>query len=196
MKRKRTQQRQLDTKQQVRIRKRIRLQLSSEPQLMDAVSNQNLRHVAQLIANGADVNTRDACHDTPLALAAWSGQVEVLQLLLRAGASTSINHRDRDEGIIPLHAAVIVCREWESTAPDNVFHLIAAGADPNIPDRDGWTPLHSCAFYRLPQLIPALLAAGADPTRRDRRGRSPADIAQAKGFSDIESLLSAPSDIP
>lgn len=192
MKRRRTKQRQLDAERQKRIRSRIRLLLTPEQQLLEAVWNRQLRHLQRLIADGADVNTRDADHHTPLALAARSKQTEALQLLLRAGAATDINHRDREEGITPLHAAVIVCRDIEAAAPDNVFHLLAAGADPNIPDHDGWTPLHSCAFYRLPQLVPALLAAGAAPTRRDRRGFSPADIASEKGFTDIAALLSAP----
>ena len=67
--------------------------------------------------------------------------------------------------------------------------LVEAGADVNIPDRNGWTPLHSCAFYHLPQLIPALLAAGADAARRNSQGLTPADMAREKGFSDITELL-------
>lgn len=190
MKRKRTKASQPDTNRRKRIRNSIRLLLSPEHQLLEAVRNQKLGHLEHLIANGADVNTRDDLHYTPLALAAWSGRCDVLQVLLQAGATAAINQRDREEGITPLHAAVIVCRDWESASPDNVFHLLAAGADPNIPDRDGWTPLHSCAFYHLPQLIPALLAAGADPTQRDNWEHTPADIATERGFADITVLLS------
>lgn len=190
MKRKRTKASQPDTKRRKRIRNSIRLLLSPEQQLLEAVRNQKLGHLEHLIANGADVNTRDDLHYTPLALAAWSGRSDVLQVLLQAGATAAINQRDREEGITPLHAAVIVCRDLESASPDNVFHLLAAGADPNSPDRDGWTPLHSCAFYHLPQLIPALLAAGADPTQRDNWEHTPADIAAERGFADITVLLS------
>ncbi len=190
MKRKRTKVRQPDTERRNRIRRSIRVLLSPEQQLSEAVSNHKLSHLKQLIAQGVDVNTSDNNHYTPLALAAWSGQPDTLLALLQAGAAAGIDHRDREEGVTPLHAAVIVCREYESAPPDNVFRLIAAGADPNIPDRDGWTPLHSCAFYHLPQLIPALLAAGADPTKRDYQAHTPADIAEKKGFSDIVTLLS------
>ncbi len=190
MKRKRTKASQPDTKRRKRIRNSIRLLLSPEQQLLEAVRNQKLGHLEHLLANGADVNTRDDLHYTPLALAAWSGRSDVLQVLLQAGATAAINQRDREEGITPLHAAVIVCRDLESASPDNVFHLLAAGADPNSPDRDGWTPLHSCAFYHLPQLIPALLAAGADPTQRDNWEHTPADIAAERGFADITVLLS------
>ncbi len=190
MKRKRAKASQPDTKRRKRIRNSIRLLLSPEQQLLEAVRKQKLGHLEHLIANGADVNTRDDLHYTPLALAAWSGRSDVLQVLLQAGATAAINQRDREEGITPVHAAVIVCRDLESASPDNVFHLLAAGADPNSPDRDGWTPLHSCAFYHLPQLIPALLAAGADPTQRDNWEHTPADIAAERGFADITVLLS------
>lgn len=196
MKRKRTRARQPDTRRQKRIRRSIRLLLSPEQQLLEAVRNQKPGHLERLTARCADVNTRDDYHYTPLALAAWSGQSDVLQVLLQAGAADSINQRDTEEGVTPLHAAVIVCRDLESAAPDNVFHLLAAGADANIPDRDGWTPLHSCAFYHLPQLIPALLAAGADSTRRDHWGNTPADIAKEKGFDDIVALLSGHATRP
>ncbi len=190
MNHKRTKARQPDTKRRKRIRNSIRRLLSPEQQLLEAVRNQKLGHLEHLIANGVDVNTQDDLHYTPLALAAWSGRSDVLQVLLQAGAAACINQRDREEGITPLHAAVIVCRDLESASPDNVFRLIAAGANPNIPDCDGWNPLHSCAFYHLPQLIPALLAAGADPTQRDNWEHTPADIAAGRGFADITVLLS------
>ena len=172
------------------LRRRIRILLSTEQQLAEAVWNGKTKHLSRLISAEADVNAADANGVTPLARAAWSGQTEALQLLLQAGAAAGINHRDKEEGITALHAAVIVCREIENYPPDNVFLLLSAGADPNIPDRDGWTPLHSCAFYRLPQLIPALLAAGADRNRQDNQGNTPADIARSKRYPDIHDLFS------
>ncbi len=39
--------------------------------------------------------------------------------------------------------------------------LLAAGADPNVPNDRGWTPLHQAAMRDLPVLVDQLLAAGA-----------------------------------
>lgn len=39
--------------------------------------------------------------------------------------------------------------------------LLAAGADPNVPNDRGWTPLHQAAMKDLPALVDRLIAAGA-----------------------------------
>ncbi|MFH0824055.1 MAG: ankyrin repeat domain-containing protein, partial [Pseudomonadota bacterium] len=54
--------------------------------LFDAASAGNVEIVKQLIASGADVNTRGFNDTSPLSFAAWSGRVEVMKLLLDAGA--------------------------------------------------------------------------------------------------------------
>ena len=57
--------------------------------------------------------------------------------------------------------------------------LIAAGADVNLADKDGWTPLSVAAFYGHPELIKLLLAAGADPAKEVGDG----DTAYAKAVA-------------
>ena len=178
------------------IRQKIRPMVTREHQLADAVCQHKLRHLKRMIDGGADINTTDRNGYTPLLYAAWAGDTEALDLLLQAGTAAGINHRDSEEGVTPLHAAVIICRDIEGASAENVFRLIAAGADANIPDRDGWTPLHSCAFYHLPHLIPALLSAGADPALRDMWGNTPGDIARSKSHTDIIPLLERAANAP
>ena len=54
---------------------------------------------------------------------------------------------------------------------DAVRLLVAAGADPDAQDKDGFTPLHMASGYMRIQAIAALLEAGADPELRDSSGR-------------------------
>ena len=61
---------------------------------------------------------------------------------------------------------------WTNVTVDRLGNLIADGADVNLKDRKGWTPLHSAARYSDdPAVTEALLDAGADAVRAGRTGR-------------------------
>ena len=154
-----------------------------------AVEYPDTRWLRLLLDDGLDVNCVNETGQTPLMLAAWKGHTEALSLLLEAGAAATIDRRDAEEGVTALHAAVIACRSKSTTCPKNVELLLAAGADVNLADRDGWTPLHSCAYYNLPQLVPLLLRAGAAPSRVEHRGLTPAEMAREKGHEAVARLL-------
>lgn len=59
--------------------------------------------------------------------------------------------------------------------------LLSLGFDPDVRDKDGWTPLHFAAAYGVTASASLLLAAGADPEPRTLAGKTPADIAAANG---------------
>lgn len=65
------------------------------------------------------------------------------------------------------------------------------GADPNllIYSSYKWSALHYAAQYGNYQVVQLLLKRGADKSAKDSYGRTPAQLAQNKGFSSISSLL-------
>lgn len=69
-----------------------------------------------------------------------------------------------------------------------VDRLLAAGADVNAKDQDGYTALHFGAMYNHTAVVKQLLAAGAAPDEQDRDGDTPDTVA---GDSELASYLSA-----
>jgi ankyrin repeat protein len=121
---------------------RVRQLLDEDPELVNERSTNlsplswasfgNQVDVArELIARGARMD------DGELLCAASVGHVEVGRLLLEHGAD--LNEIDHNAGCTALHAAAGMRYTHDSSA--FVSMLLAAGADPSIPTRDGRTAL-------------------------------------------------------
>ena len=68
--------------------------------------------------------------------------------------------------------------------------LIEAGADINVKQQAGATPLHSAAQNGNIDMLILLLEAGALVNVRMEGGKLPADLAREKGFIQIAEALS------
>ncbi|KAI0438289.1 hypothetical protein F4803DRAFT_103355 [Xylaria telfairii] len=108
--------------------------------LHEAAAYSNRGIVEVLLADGANVDARDACDMTPLHLMVWyrltrNNKVNeaILDTLVASGAD--INTKD-DTGSTPLHVACTHGDLHLATA------LLAHGADPDAKDADGQTPQH------------------------------------------------------
>ncbi|RYZ94186.1 MAG: ankyrin repeat domain-containing protein, partial [Sphingobacteriaceae bacterium] len=67
--------------------------------------------------------------------------------------------------------------------------LIESGAQVNIKQQAGVTPLHSAAQNGNVELLILLLEHGAEVNTRMEGGKLPADLAREKGYDDIAEIL-------
>ena len=120
---------------------------------------------------------------------------EGIQSCLSAGADPNI--QDPRSGATPLH---VVSGEYDMGVGQN-FHreclacvklLLAGGANPDIRDNEGQTPVHVASWddddVQVP-ILRALLEAGADPNVRTADGRTPLDMARQFGTPEQVQLL-------
>jgi ankyrin repeat protein len=134
---------------------------------------QLLRHDAMLV--------HDASSDgwAPLHLAAAFGGAQATALLLTHGAHVHRFSRNPMHNQ-PLHACIALSQDL-----DTARILIAQGADVNIEQAGGYTPLHQAAAAGLVELTRLLLEAGADPGCRCHQGKTPADYARERNHAAV-----------
>ncbi|MGC2398769.1 MAG: ankyrin repeat domain-containing protein [Acidobacteriaceae bacterium] len=120
-----------------------------------------------------------------LHLAAAFGGAEATSLLLTHGAHV---HRFSRNALHnqPLHACVALSRNVETARI-----LIDQGADVNMEQAGGYTPLHQAAAAGLAEMTRMLLEAGANPANRCHQGKTPADYARERQHEAIVQQLSA-----
>ncbi|MDT7870756.1 MAG: ankyrin repeat domain-containing protein [Thermoproteus sp.] len=72
---------------------------------------------------------------------------------------------------------------------ERVRELLKKGADPNVQDEYGDTPLRWAAFNGHVDVVELLLEHGADPTVKDKVGMTPLDLARKAGYDGVVSLI-------
>jgi uncharacterized protein len=111
---------------------------------------------------------------TALHFAAFFGRYEAAALLIDRGAEVDAFGRGWMTGTA-MHSAV------SRLHADVVRILLDAGANPNVRQSAGWTPLHAAAMNGDLTSVELLLASGADPTATNEEGRSVIDLADESG---------------
>ncbi|WP_161493781.1 ankyrin repeat domain-containing protein [Nitrosospira lacus] len=147
------------------------------------VSEADLNDVVQfLLEQGANVDARDDDGKTALMKAVTHGRILIMQTLLDAGAD--INAQEKG-GSTALRMAA-----WDDTKAPIVKILLARGADPNLADNVGQTPLILASASRNIDIVRALLDKGADANARDAKG-STALMGASRAETDAVELLRA-----
>ena len=130
----------------------------------------NLGLVKLLVERGADVNTQDKDHLTPLHLASYHRRLESVQLLLDLGANVNAKH---DSGQTSLHGAFFISPKYHPADHLVAQLLVKHGAEVNARDEFYETPLHLASRLGLFEGAWVLLKHGADLNAKNNEGKTP-----------------------
>ena len=181
--------RQVDT---VRLFWQLGADINAKDVLGETLLAQSLRirdePMAQmLIEVGASMKECDRYGNTALHYAAESRLGASISRLLEIGAP--INETN-DYGSTPLHVAIISeIADAMYRVSDIVHLLLDAGADVEMGDVGGRTPLHLAAQKVDEAGIEILLIRGANTKAEDSKGLLPLDYAAASGSLEVFSFL-------
>ncbi|XP_052567834.1 fibronectin type 3 and ankyrin repeat domains protein 1 isoform X3 [Peromyscus californicus insignis] len=171
-----------------------------------------------LVSNGTDVNLKNGSGKDSLMLACYAGHLDVVKYLRRHGASWDARdlggctalHWAADGGHCPVIDWMIkdgcevdvvdtgsgwtpLMRVSAVTGSQNVASLlIEAGADVNMRDKDGKTPLMIAVLNNHEQLVQLLLDKGADASVKNEVmfiGRSPLEKKDMHETRTLQSVI-------
>ena len=153
----------------------------SDTPLIRAVDHGHLDVASCLIDQGARVNHVGSRARTALHVACFDGKEELAQLLLERGADPALVDEDGETAVngACFHGRVGV-----------VGCLLRHGGSPiDLPDRLGYTPLHSAALEGYLEVVNLVIQAGADPTISQRDGTTPLTSARKYGDAACVAVL-------
>ena len=155
----------------------------------DAAMRGEVDEVRALLLNGADVNAAQGDGMTALHWAAESGNAELAEVLIFAGAN--LEARTRIGAFTPL---MVASRTLNSPVAET---LLEAGADVHAVTTTGETALHFAAASGASEVISALLRHGADVDAGEgTKGQTALMFAAAYNRVDaIRTLLAAGADL-
>ena len=105
-----------------------------------------------LLGQGLQVNGRDARGYTALHAAAYTGRLDIVQLLVENGAD--INDQNNDTRLSVLHAAAQTNNLAEAA------YLLANGARLDVADDGGFTPIMRATLKSYPEMVRLLRSYG------------------------------------
>ncbi|KAK2152522.1 hypothetical protein LSH36_326g04083 [Paralvinella palmiformis] len=131
--------------------------------------------------SGLHVNSQDHHGNTPLHIATQHGHCNIIELLLRHGAS--INTATCDSALTPIHLA---CKHPNFEV---LRCLVERDADVNIKESEGNRPLHYCCMMGNTKKATILLKHGAEVNVANKKGNTPLHEAVRWNFVPVVQLL-------
>ncbi len=145
--------------------------VSFKQETFSSALNHHYPRIARLfVTMGADPNGQNAFGQTILVSAAWNGDLNGAHALISMGANVNQIQEGTLSGMLPsgtaLHVAAYAGRI------EICKFLLEAGADVNVKNQKGATPLLVGLSRGTIACVPTLLAHGADVNSRDIQGRT------------------------
>jgi ankyrin repeat protein len=137
--------------------------------LIEAADTGDTEVVAYLVRHSASINQSDDAGRTALSLAAYRHYSDIVDFLLGHGADKEMRDKGGRTPLMNAIAAVFfspkgspgrATEEKEKLA--TVRSFLAHGAEVNVLDKEGWSPIALAAQNDAPEIVSALMNKGAD----------------------------------
>ena len=151
--------------------------------LVAALAGEHFRTADLLHRNGAHPRVRGNCEYAPLHAAVYSGNLEMVRILIEYDAD--VNARDVD-GWTPLYVA---SGSLYLQGGSIVRLLLEHGADINVRTKRDQTPLHCASVYGKLEAASLLLENGVDVEAKDNDGDTALQEAAKRGHGEVVELL-------
>jgi ankyrin repeat protein len=150
-----------------------------------ALAGRHFQLAQMLYRNGCSVDPRGDMKMSPLHSAADYGDLEMVEVLLNCGVD--VNAQTEYGSTVLLYAL------WEQAGPPTnlgvVRSLLDHGADPNVGNKSGTTPLHQASQSGTIEIVRLLVEHSTSVEAKDGNGKTPLDIASGEQREEIVKLL-------
>uniref|UniRef100_A0A6B2LIB1 Uncharacterized protein n=1 Tax=Arcella intermedia TaxID=1963864 RepID=A0A6B2LIB1_9EUKA len=137
-----------------------------------------------LLKNGAKVDERDGMGWYPIHCAALGTHCEVVDLLVDKGHDVNALNSDMNSAIHYL-----VRTEYSSKLKKTLDHLLQRGANINITNANGDTPLHLVVEKNQLEMASYLLKKGSSLTITNKRNLTPLQLAKDLNRKEMISII-------
>lgn len=156
----------------------------------NVLSTNYLKYINSIIKCGAGVNAKDNYDWTPLHWATHNKRIDLIKVLVAAGADLEARSIDRKP---PMYYAV---GEKYTLSLDIINLLLDYGCDINAIDYKGRNILHWAVYCGQSKLIGYFIEKGLSINSRDFENRTPLHLATILGYdSCVETLLRNGADL-
>jgi Carboxypeptidase regulatory-like domain/Ankyrin repeats (3 copies)/Ankyrin repeat len=156
---------------------------SPRNRMISAVLRDDIDEVKTRLANGEGPSVKDKGYggNTPLHAAIENGNVEMVQVLLNAGAKINARNYEKQTPLMMLD---------EDATPELVNLLLRYRAKITAVDKEGNTPLMHVAAYGNEEVLQALVTAGSNVNAINKKGKTALMFAAENNeFENVKILL-------